>query len=75
MTTYKRNNSGQLLTAEYTIASAYINGYITKHEAAQEFCKLGWTNYVNEVEAIRIIHATIKRAADMGIVLSTLTSL
>lgn len=39
--------------ANYTICRDFESGKITLHEAAQEFCRLGWTNFVDEKAAIR----------------------
>ncbi len=40
-------------TANYTIRRDFEAGKITLEEAAREFCRLGWTNFVDVRATIR----------------------
>ena len=42
-------------TLNYSLAESYYKGELTLQEVAREFCKYGWTNYVDEEFARREI--------------------
>ena len=42
--------------ADISIRDRFESGQITLKEAAREFCRLGWTNFVDEEAAMRYMN-------------------
>lgn len=43
----RSKNAYELETADVTIYKKVASGKLSMHEAAREFCRLGWTNFVD----------------------------
>jgi hypothetical protein len=52
----KNNICDDLRTVDYKLYADYKNGNITLHDAAREFCRCGWTNFVDEEYTVSIFN-------------------